>query len=224
MIQMFKSNKSTQNTLMLLSLLPFLATAQKFNTDEIAIILQGDHTEKMYVLQTNVPEDLETLRLVSKDILPTAKYLDVLIDRMYVTVTDLTHGGVGLAAPQIGINRNIIYVQRFDKKDEPFEVYLNPKIVWSSKLLRIGVEGCLSIPEIRENVYRNYTIEVEYITRRGQKRSEKIEGFTAVIFQHEVDHLNGILFTDRFAEQETQEFLPINPEVDLYLEKKLFRQ
>lgn len=224
MIQIFKFNKSKQNSLMLLSLLPFLAIAQKFNSDEKAIILRGDPTEKMYVFQTNVPEDLKTLESISKDISPTAKNLDLLIERMYATVTDLTHGGVGIAAPQIGINRNIIFVQRFDKKDEPFEVYLNPKIVWRSKLIRKGVEGCLSIPDIREDVYRNYVIEVEYLTKRGEKRNEKIEGFTAVIFQHEIDHLNGVLFTDRFLEQKEQNFILINLEVELYLEKKLFRQ
>ncbi|HUH51303.1 MAG TPA: peptide deformylase [Flavobacterium sp.] len=201
-----------------------MAFAQHFDKSEKKRILSGSPKEKMRVIQSDVEDELITLTSVSKDISHKAKELELLIDRMYLTVTDLTDGGVGIAAPQVGINRNIIWVQRFDKKDEPFEVYLNPKIVWRSKLIRKGMEGCLSIPEIREDVYRNYVIEIEYLTRRGEKRSEKVEGFTAVIFQHEVDHLNGILFTDRLLAQEKQKFLLINPEVELYLEKRLLRQ
>lgn len=212
------------NTLMFLFMLPFIVFAQKFDKSEKELIQSGSPRAKMHVLQVDVEAELKILRTPSKDISHKAKDLELLVDRMYVTVTDLTEGGVGIAAPQVGINRNIIWVQRFDKKDEPFEVYLNPKIVWESKLIRKGMEGCLSIPDTRGDVYRNYTIEIEYITIRGEKRSEKVEGFTAVIFQHEIDHLNGILFTDRVLEQENQEFLCINSEVELCLKKRLYRQ
>ena len=143
---------------------------------------------------------------------------------MYLSMRDPNNPGIGIAAPQIGINRNIIWVQRFDKNGEPFELYLNPKIIWRSQLLRKGPEGCLSIPDITGNVLRNYTIKLTYQDKTGKQFEELIEGFTAVIFQHETDHLNGILFTDRMTEQEKIEVSLINNEVNLYLEKKLGRQ
>src|SRR5690606_40368924 len=85
-------------------------------------------------------------------------------------------------------NKNMIWVQRYDKTDFPFELYINPKIIWRSKLLRKGGEGCLSIPEQRNDVQRNYSIRLQYWTKEGEIKEELIEGFTAVIFQHEVDH------------------------------------
>ena len=143
---------------------------------------------------------------------------------MYLAVTDSLHPGVGIAAPQVGINRNVIWVQRFDKPGEPLELYLNPKITWRSKLLRKGVEGCLSIPDTMGLVLRNYTIRLTYQDIDGMHHEEMVEGFTAVIFQHETDHLYGILFTDRLAEQEANAYHRINDEVDLYLEQRLRRQ
>jgi peptide deformylase len=113
---------------------------------------------------------------------------------------------------------------RFDKPGEPFEVYLNPKITWRSKLMRKGAEGCLSIPDIRGDVLRNYTIQITYQDKEGKHHEEMVEGFTAVIFQHEIDHLNGILFTHRLIEQEAKHYTLINAEVQLYLEERLRRQ
>src|SRR5690606_41859754 len=112
-----------------------------------------------------------------QDINPKNKDLKVLIDRMYRAVTDSLDGGVGIAAPQVGINRNVIWVQRFDKENTPFEVYINPKIVWKSEELSKGAEGCLSIPVVRGEVYRSNAVEIEYQDRKGKKHSEKVEGF-----------------------------------------------
>ncbi len=213
-----------KNLFMLLTLFPFLASAQKFDKQERELIKNGNINERMYVIQTDNEKELKILTSVSKDICYKDKDLETLVNRMYLAVTHPTDGGVGIAAPQVGINRNVIWVQRFDKTGEPFEVYLNPKIVWKSKLIRKGAEGCLSIPDQRGEVFRHYIIEVEYQDRKGKKHSEKIEGFTAVIFQHEIDHLNGILFTDRLKEQENTVFHLINNEVGLYLEQRLYRQ
>lgn len=185
---------------------PFLMFSQKFNKTEIALIKDGNTNEKMYVIQTDKEKELSVLKTLSKDINPKTKYLDLLIHRMYLAVTHPTDGGVGIAAPQVGINRNVIWVQRFDKEHQPFEVYINPKIVWQSELMQKGPEGCLSIADIREDIYRHYIIEIKYQNRKGKWHTEKIEGFTAVIFQHEIDHLNGILFTDRFKTQENKTF------------------
>ena len=115
------------------------------------------------------------------------------------------------------------YVYNFDKPNEPFEYYVNPKIVWRSNLIRKGAEGCLSIPDERGDVYRNYTIQISYFDANGDFKQEVIEGFTAVIFQHEIDHLNGILFTERMMEQQTFQGYPIGEGVHLSLEKKVKR-
>jgi peptide deformylase len=198
--------------------------AQHFTKEEKARIHSGDRKQKMKVIQITEPSELNILQSVSKDINPIDKDLTVLLERMYLAVTDPEDGGVGIAAPQVGINRNVIWVQRFDKSGEPFEAYINPVIIWRSKLLRKGNEGCLSIPDRSGDVFRNYTIRLSYQDIKGVKHEEIIEGFTAVIFQHETDHLNGILFTDRLEEQTKNTYHSINNETSLYLEDRLKRQ
>ena len=199
-------------------------SAQKFNKEERKIIESGDKKTMLKVIEITDDKELKILKSVSKDIDPKDDLLPLLAERMYLSMRDPNNPGIGIAAPQIGINRNIIWVQRFDKDGEPFELYLNPKIIWRSQLLQKGPEGCLSIPDITGNVLRNYTIKLTYQDKTGKQFEELIEGFTAVIFQHETDHLNGILFTDRMKDQEKIEVSLINNEVNLYLEKKLRRQ
>lgn len=183
--------------------------AQKFDAAEQEIILAGDATTPMHVYLTTDEQELAVLKAVSNDIDPTDPLVEVLAQRMLATVQDPAHAGVGIAAPQVGINKNMIWVQRYDKADLPFELYLNPKIIWRSKLLRRGTEGCLSIPDERGDVERNYAIRLQYWTKDGQVKEEMIEGFTAVIFQHEVDHLYGILFPNRAEEQTQKNLIPL---------------
>ncbi|WP_257666794.1 DUF1684 domain-containing protein [Parapedobacter tibetensis] len=194
------------------------------SAEEQSLILSGDTTKLMRVIQDTVPDELHILKSVSADIDSKEALLPLLAKRMHLAVTDSLHPGVGIAAPQVGINRNLIWVQRFDKAGEPLELYLNPKITWRAKLLRKGVEGCLSIADTMGQVLRNYTIRLEYDDIDGKHHEEMVEGFTAVIFQHETDHLYGILFTDRLAEQESNTYHRINEEVELYLEQRLRRQ
>lgn len=205
-------------------LLAVSVSAQKFSKEERKIIESGDKKTMLKVIEITDEKELKILKSVSKDIDPKDDLLPLLAERMYLSMRDPNNPGIGIAAPQIGINRNIIWVQRFDKNGEPFELYLNPKIIWRSQLLRKGPEGCLSIPDITGNVLRNYTIKLTYQDKTGKQIEEIIEGFTAVVFQHETDHLNGILFTDRMTEQEKIEVSLINNEVNLYLENKLRRQ
>lgn len=199
-------------------------SAQKFTKEERKLIESGDKKAMLKVIEITDEKELKVLKSVSKDIDVKDDLLPILAERMYLSMRDPKNPGIGIAAPQIGINRNIIWVQRFDKVGEPFELYLNPKIIWRSELLRKGKEGCLSIPDISGDVLRNYTIKLTYQDKTGKQFEEIIEGFTAVIFQHETDHLNGILFTDRMKEQEKIEVSLINSEVNLYLEKRLKRQ
>lgn len=182
---------------------------------ERGLIASGDTAQLLRVIQDTVAGEARILKALSTDIDPGEALLPLLAKRMYLAVTDTTHPGVGIAAPQVGINRNLIWVKRFDKSGEPFELYLNPKITWRSKLLRKGPEGCLSIPDTMGQVLRNYTVRISYQDREGKPHEEMVEGFTAVIFQHETDHLYGILFTDRLAEQEAGAYEQINGELDL---------
>lgn len=110
--------------------------------------------------------------------------------------------GVGIAAPQVGILKNIIWVQRFDKENLPFEVYLNPVIKNYSERKQTFREGCLSIPD-RTDILdsRAFSILIEYDTMEAEHKIETVEGFTSVIFQHEIDHLNGILYLDHLEKE-----------------------
>lgn len=193
--------------------------AKNFNEKEKVKILAGGKEEKMYVLQTTVKEDSLILRATSEEIKFDDPLLPTLTARMFATVQDPEHTGVGIAAPQVGINKAVIWVQRFDKPEHPFEVYINPKITWRSQLLRKGTEGCLSIPDQRDEVLRSYTIKLQYTSKDGKNTEELIEGFTAVIFQHEVDHLYGILFPDRLKEQAEKETVVLDEKIEFSIQK-----
>ncbi len=185
---------------------PKLENKSRFSEAEKALISGGDTTQMLRVTQTTNPDDFKILTAVSDDIAFDDPLLPLLARRMYLSVTDTSTNGVGIAAPQVGINRNLVWVKRFDKTGEPFEFYVNPKISWKSELLQMGAEGCLSIPDMRDNVIRSYAIQISYNTLEGGYFTEVIEGFTAIIFQHEIDHLYGILFPQRVDDQNTQEF------------------
>jgi peptide deformylase len=114
--------------------------------------------------------------------------------------------GVGLAAPQIGQSAKIIVV--YSKPSRKYLALLNPQVLWHSKRTRIGVpgsknpfEGCLSVPGFWGKVRRPCLVKVLYQTPTGAKVIKKFRGFTAVVVQHEIDHLEGILFIDRIREQ-----------------------
>ena len=121
----------------------------------------------------------------------------VLKSRMLATVNDTLNQGVGIAAPQVGISRQLVAVQRLDKAGEPFEFYVNPEIIYYSKDTVIGQEGCLSIPDRAGEVYRSTEIVVRYRDELSfEWRQDTVKEYTARIFQHEIDHLKGVLYTD----------------------------
>lgn len=167
-------------------------------------VLKGDTNEVMRILTIFNYDDSLILRKQSKEVSVDVNdsVLYRIIRRMYYTLK-ATSGGVGIAAPQVGINRDIIWVQRLDKTGKPFEYYLNPKIVlYSSKPVIFVGDGCLSIPGQSANTHRFSAVVVEYDLLDGSHHQELVEGysgssFTAIIFQHEIDHLNGILYIDR---------------------------
>ena len=157
----------------------------------------------MRVLLVTSREDSLLLRkhctdLTAKDL--QSEVYDRLARRMVTTVTDSTQDGVGLAAPQVGLNRRVVAVMRYDKPGYPFEVYPNIHIhiEYFSDETQTGPEGCLSIPDLAGEVERSQRIVIRYTDPATLSSvRDTVDGYTAVIFQHEVDHLEGILFTDR---------------------------
>ena len=128
---------------------------------------------------------------------PTVAHLT---DRMLATVEGV--GGVGIAAPQVGIGRRLFLAQRLDLEGEPFQAFLNPHFLELDVQTAVGWEGCLSIPAGFGEVERPVSVTIEYDTPEGMREVEHVEGFTAVILQHEMDHLDGVLFIDRMASAE----------------------
>ena len=127
-------------------------------------------------------------------------YYTVLAERMLATVTSPEQDGVGIAGPQVGIGRRIVAVQRFDKEGEPFEVYPNIRVTARRGDPEPGPEGCLSVPGRRGDVLRWQDIDIAYTSAAtGADTTERVQGFTAVIFQHETDHLDGVLYIDKLV-------------------------
>ena len=175
-----------------------------FSLEEIDMIMSGEANEPMRVFKINNEQDSILLRTKSEaiNVDPNDPVLKRFVDRLYSTVRDSMSLGAGIAAPQVGILKNIIWVQRFDKEDLPFEVYLNPKITKYSKMKQDCLEGCLSIPNKRDTTKtRAYAVLFEYDRMDNTHATEMVEAFTAVIVQHEVDHLNGILFLDHLEKE-----------------------
>lgn len=196
-----------------------------FTDKELSLINGADSIMRVLTIEDSL--DNAVLRSISTDMsaeaLSSPEY-ERLIRLMVATVTHPSQDGVGIAGPQVGLNRRVVAVQRLDKPGEPFEVYPNIRIVSMSDSLAYGPEGCLSVPGRRGEVLRSQEIVIEYADterlneadgrdhgrqHRGGLRQRKsspaplpvcsdtVKGFTAVIFQHECDHLDGVLYIDR---------------------------
>ncbi|HMN59937.1 MAG TPA: peptide deformylase [Anaerolinea sp.] len=150
-------------------------------------------------LRTIVSIPDPVLRRKAKKVTVFDKDLLTLIDDMVETMRDAP--GVGLAAPQVGLSMRLIVVEYGDDEDEdaPKKLYavVNPEIVSASEEMVEGVEACLSIPRIMGEVERHDKIVVKGLNRFGKPVKYKLSGWFARVFQHEIDHLDGILFTDR---------------------------
>ena len=168
-----------------------------FSKEQRMIIRQSDSV--MYV--TVWPEDSAILRTSCVDLSKAelkSKDLKTLMSKMLATVRAPQHDGVGIAAPQVGISKRIICLQRFDKDGGPFECYLNIHIDSLFGNIGKGPEGCLSVPPMRGLVPRYTNVIVSYIDPETlQSKRDTVSGYTAVIFQHECDHLDGRLYIDR---------------------------
>lgn len=144
-----------------------------------------------------VPEPV--LRRKARKVTDFGSELQTLIDDMIETMRIAP--GVGLAAPQVNVLQRVIVVEFGDEEDEevPAKLYtlVNPEIARVSNQTEVGVEGCLSIPGYVGEVERSLSVTVKGQNRHGQPVRVKAKGWLARIFQHEIDHLDGVLFPDR---------------------------
>jgi len=180
------------------------APQAQFTDEQAQLIMAADSATPMRVFKITKESDSLLLRTPSEAVTvdPKDTVLMNLIDRMYTTVRDSLSLGAGIAAPQVGILKRIAWVQRFDKEGFPFEVIINPVIKQYSKKKQDCPEGCLSIPGRRDTLStRAYAILVEYDKPDASHEIEMVEDFTAVVFQHEIDHLNGILYLDHLKQE-----------------------
>ena len=149
------------------------------------------------------------LRRKAKPVTKFDKELQTLIDDMIDTMRDAP--GVGLAAPQVGVSERLAVIEYAEDEDDEDEtegvedapakpkqlfVIINPEIVKASEEKVNGIEGCLSIPGLVGEVERHEAIQVKALNRYGKPVKLKVDGWMSRIFQHEIDHLNGVLFTD----------------------------
>jgi len=147
----------------------------------------------------SVPDSV--LRRKAHKVTTFDKELQILIDDMVETMREAP--GVGLAAPQVGISQRLIVVEFNESGEENEEapkklfVLANPEIVKASEETLPGLEGCLSVPGLVGEVERSAQVVIRGQNRHGQPLKVKAKGWLARIFQHEIDHLDGILFTDR---------------------------
>ena len=118
-----------------------------------------------------------------------------LLDDMLETMYDAP--GVGSAAPQIGVVERLLVVDpsRDDENRQPMKI-INPEILWQSNEINVYNEGCLSIPEQFADIERPERIKLRYLDENGTTQELETGGFLATVIQHEIDHLNGIMFID----------------------------
>jgi peptide deformylase len=194
-------------------------TALPLTQSEIDLILSGSNTTAMELMDICEQPDSIILRALSTNVIIGEENLQQLTDRMKKTVLGT---GVGIAAPQVGINRRIIWVQRYDigSAVHPWGLYFNPRIVNYSDTIAVRNDGCLSVNTACENAYgiegnsyRALWIDVEYYLADGTYVLERInQQYTAHIFQHEIDHLDGIMFFDRQVEENPGKFVVVKGE------------
>jgi peptide deformylase len=138
----------------------------------------------------------ELLRRPAKEVVEIDEEIRLLVDDMFHTMYDAE--GVGLAGPQVGVSRRVIVVDVREEGQQPFAL-INPRVVESSAEREKAEEGCLSIPGVSAAVERPVRVVVEGLDADGHPVRFESEGLLARCLQHEVDHLDGVLFIDRLS-------------------------
>jgi|SRR5215470_16431019 len=138
------------------------------------------------------------LRHVSDPVSKVTAEIRTLVEDMFETMYDAP--GIGLAAVQVGVPKRVVIMDLAHKKGEKNpQVFINPEIVWSSEEQSSYEEGCLSIPEINEEVKRSAKVRFRYLDLDGKPHEAQAEGLFATCIQHEIDHTNGVLFIDHLS-------------------------
>ena len=150
-----------------------------------------------------VDQDLAVLKQTSAPVVAVDDDLRALMDDMLETM--YAAPGIGLAAIQVGVAKRLV-VMDLARNDEPPapRYFVNPEVLWASDELAPYEEGCLSVPEIFDEVERPARVRVRYLDYDGRQVEEDAEGLFAVCFQHELDHLNGVLFIDHLSRLKRQ--------------------
>jgi peptide deformylase len=138
------------------------------------------------------------LKLVSEPVGPVTGEIRTLVKDMLDTMYDAP--GVGLAAIQIGVAKRVVTIDtsKDENAREP-RIFLDPEIVWASEEMRVYDEGCLSIPEYYSEVERPDRVRVKFRDLDGKDQEIEADGLLATCIQHEIDHLNGVLFIDHLS-------------------------
>ncbi len=143
----------------------------------------------------------ETLRTPANRIVKVDDSIRKLAKDMLITMYSAK--GIGLAAPQVGVQKRIIVIDlNFEDPHTPPNIFINPEIISSSASLDTYEEGCLSIPGVYLNVVRPSSIKFSYRDEMGRPKKMNAEGLMARCVQHEIDHLNGVLFVDKVTDQD----------------------
>ena len=139
------------------------------------------------------------LKIKSTDVDHIDPKLQKFMDNMSDTLR-LSSNGVGLAAPQVGVNKRVIIINSFkDGERGKTLFFVNPKILSFSEETEISEEGCLSVPGYCAEVRRSKSIKVRYLDYHNSEQEISFTGFMSICLQHEIDHLDGILFIDRLS-------------------------
>lgn len=148
------------------------------------------------------PKEEKLLREISKNVdreeIGNTNFQQFLEDLLHTARTSEEQVGIesgGISAPQVGVSKRITYILNYDTDD--FEVLINPVVQNIGKKTDTDIEGCLSVPNVEKNVERYKKIKVKYIDKEGNTVNRRFSGLNARVVQHEVDHLDGILFIDK---------------------------
>jgi peptide deformylase len=156
------------------------------------------------------------LRQKAKKVAKITPAVQKLLDDMTETLRQAR--GVGLAGPQVGVLQRVIIIEVLKDEEDPkaphgFFQVVNPEIVKRSREIEEGAEGCLSIPGYIGDVERHVSVELKGLDRHGKPVKVKTQGFLARVFQHEIDHLDGILYLDRLKSADKLHKLPPQEEM-----------
>ncbi len=145
-------------------------------------------------------------------LLPAAKLAKIITEMKAALVAQKDPEGVGLAANQVGLPYSLFLARFETKKDSPIHTFINPKIISHADDLapqegeKAPLEGCLSLPNFYGIVKRYRWVELTFLDKNQQEKTEKFAGFAATVIQHEMDHLSGKIFVERILEQQGQLF------------------